>query len=105
MPVLTGHLVARHVCLFARAALSLLTGSAALCFATLASLVRSIHGLINSLRSLPRGTVEIHECVHAENAFYGSKRIFCGYWKRALSVSHFNLSPLDSIVIQFGAEN
>ena len=32
-------------------------------FATLASLARSIHGLAHSLRSLPRGTVEIHESV------------------------------------------
>ena len=31
--------------------------------ATLASLARSIHGLVHSLRSLPRGTVEIHEYV------------------------------------------
>ena len=31
------------------------------CFAMLASLARSVHGLAHSLRSLPRGTVEIHE--------------------------------------------
>ena len=32
-------------------------------FATLASLARSVHGLAHSLRSLPRGMVEIHESV------------------------------------------
>ena len=52
------------------APLTPLTRSAALCFATLASLARSLHGLArshhglaHSLRSLPRGTVEIHEYV------------------------------------------
>ena len=34
-----------------------------LCFATLTSLAHSIHGLAHSLRSLPRGTFEIHEYV------------------------------------------
>ena len=33
------------------------------CFTLLALLARSIHGLAHSLRSLPRGTVEIHEYV------------------------------------------
>ena len=58
---LTGHSVARYV--RSLAPLTSLTRSAALCFATLASLARSVHGLAHSLRSLPRGTVEIHEYV------------------------------------------
>ena len=37
--------------------------SAALQFAMLALLARSVHGLAHSLRSLPRGTVEILENV------------------------------------------
>ena len=36
---------------------------AALHFATLALLARSVHGLAHSLHSLPRGTVEILEYV------------------------------------------
>ena len=40
-----------------------LTRSAALRFATLATLARSVHGLAHSLRSLPRGTVENLEYV------------------------------------------
>ena len=58
---LMGHWVARFVC-----SLTLLTPlicSAALCFATLTSLARSVHGLAHSLGSLPRGTVEILENV------------------------------------------
>ena len=43
--------------------LAALTHSAALRFSKLASLARSIHGLAHSLRSLPRGMVEIHEYV------------------------------------------
>ena len=58
---LTGHSVARYV--RSLAPLTPLTRSAALRFATLASLARSVHGLAHSLRSLPRGTVEIHESV------------------------------------------
>ena len=58
---LTGHSVASYVC--SLAPLTLLTRSAALRFATLASLARSVHGLAHSLRSLPRGTVEILEYV------------------------------------------
>jgi len=57
----TGHSVARYV--RSLAPLTPLTRSAALRFATLASLARSVHGLAHSLRSLPRGTVEIHESV------------------------------------------
>ena len=45
------------------ALLTPLTRSAALRFATLALLARSVHGLAHSLRSLPCGTVEIHESV------------------------------------------
>ena len=45
------------------AMLALLARSAALHFATLALLARSVHGLAHSLRSLPRGTVEILEYV------------------------------------------
>ena len=45
------------------APLTPLTRSAALCFATLASRAHSVHGLAHSLRSLPRGMVEIHESV------------------------------------------
>ena len=29
----------------------------------------------HSLCSLPRGTVEIYECVHIVNAFYGNKHV------------------------------
>ena len=43
--------------------LNRLTRSAALRFAPLASLTHSVHGLAHSLRSLPRGTAEIHEYV------------------------------------------
>ena len=49
---------------FARTAHSLRNAplrSAALRFATLALLARSVHGLAHSLGSLPCGTVEIHE--------------------------------------------
>ena len=56
-----GHSVARYVC--SLAPLTPLNRSAALRFAMLASLARSVHGLAHSLRSLPRGTVEIHESV------------------------------------------
>ena len=45
------------------APLTPLTRSAALRFATLALLARSIYGLAHSLRLLPCGTVEILECV------------------------------------------
>ena len=54
---LTGHSVARYV--RSLAPLTPLTHSAALRFSTLAALTHSIHGLDHSLRSLPRGTVEI----------------------------------------------
>ena len=56
-----GHLVARYV--RSLTPLTLLTGPAALCFAMLTLLARSIHGLAHSLCSLPRGTVEILEYV------------------------------------------
>ena len=59
-----GHSVARYVC--SLAPLTLLTRSAALCFATLASLTllaRSVHGLAHSLCSLPCGMVEICKSV------------------------------------------
>ena len=55
---LTGHSVARYIRLLTP--LIPLTRFTALHFATLA---QSIHGLAHSLRSLPRGTVEILECV------------------------------------------
>ena len=58
---LKGHSVARYV--RSLAPLTPLTRSAALRFATLASLARSIHGLAHSLHSLSRGTVEILEYV------------------------------------------
>ena len=45
------------------APLTPLIRSAALRFAMLASLTHSVHGLAHSLRSLPRGTVEILEYV------------------------------------------
>ena len=57
------------------------TCSAALRFATLASLACSVHGLAHSLHSLPCGTVEIH----AEIAFKGNKRDSCRHYKHALS--------------------
>ena len=54
----------RSLAMFIRSHNSLaLQRSAALCFATLASLVCSIHRLAHLLRSLPRGTVEILEYV------------------------------------------
>ena len=44
--------------------------------ATLASLARSVHGLAHSLRSLPRGTVEIHESVFTlKSCFTGTIEI------------------------------
>ena len=52
-------MVARYV--LSLAPLTLLTHSAALRFAMLASLARFVDGLAHSLRSLPRGTVEILE--------------------------------------------
>ena len=55
---LTGHSVARYVCLLAP-----LTHSAALCFTKLALLARSVHKLAHSLHSLPRGTVGIYKYV------------------------------------------
>ena len=55
---LTGHSVARYVC--SLAPLTPLTRSAALRSLRYA---RSVHGLAHSLRSLPCGTVEIHESV------------------------------------------
>ena len=42
----------------------------------LASLARSVHGLAHSLRSLPRGTVEILEYVFTLIEFHGNKRVF-----------------------------
>jgi len=56
-----GHSVARYV--GSLAPLTPLTRSAALCFATPASLAHSVHGLAHSLCSLPRGTVVIHRTV------------------------------------------
>ena len=56
-----GHLVACYV--RSLAPLTPLTRSAALCFATLASLACSVHGLAHSLRSLPCEIIEIHESV------------------------------------------
>ena len=56
-----GHLVARYIC--SLAPLTPLTRSALLRLATLTSLACFFHGLPHSLRSLPRGTVEILEYV------------------------------------------
>ena len=56
-----GHSVARYV--RSLAPLTPLTRSAALRFATLASLARSVHELAHSLCSLPHGMVKIHESV------------------------------------------
>ena len=64
----TGHSVGRYV--RSLAPLTPLTRSAALRFATLASLARSVHGLAHSLRSLPRGTVVIHESVFTLKSFF-----------------------------------
>ena len=61
---LTGHSVARYV--RSLTPLTLLTCSAVL---------RSVHGLAHSLRSLPHGTAEIRQCVHAEIAFGGNFRL------------------------------
>ena len=69
-----GHSVARYV--RSLAPLTPLTRSAALRFATLASLARSVRGLAHSLRSLPRGTVEIHESVFMlKSRFTGTNAI------------------------------
>ena len=60
---LAGHAVARYVrSLAPRTPLTRYAALcyAALCYATLTSLAHSIHGLAHSLRSLPRGTIEIH---------------------------------------------
>ena len=71
---LTGHLVARYV--RSLAPLTPLTCSAALHFATLASLAHSVHRLAHSLRSLPRGTVEIYESVFTlKSRFMGTNAI------------------------------
>ena len=56
-----GHSVARYV--RSLAPLTPLTRSAVLRFAMLALLARSVHRLAHSLRSLPRGRVEILEYV------------------------------------------
>ena len=72
---LTGHLVARYFrSLAPLTPLTPLTRSAALHFATLALLIRSLHGLAHSLRSDPRGPVEIHEYVFVLNMFNGTNR-------------------------------
>merc|ERR1712168_399534 len=71
---LTGHSVTRYV--RSLAPLTPLTRSAALRFATLASLARSIHGLAHSLRSLPRGTVVIHESVFTLKTRYTGTNLF-----------------------------
>ena len=63
-----GHSVARYI--RSLAPLTLLTRSIALHFATLALLARSIHGLAHSLRSLPHGTVAIHESVFTLNSCF-----------------------------------
>ena len=72
-----GHSVACYV--RSLAPLTPLTCSAALRFAMLALLARSVHGLAHSLRSLPRGTVENLECVYAVIAFHGNKRVFVAH--------------------------
>ena len=57
---------------FARTALSLRSASLALFTGA-----RSIHGLARSLRSLPRGTVEIHEYVFKlKSRFTGTIEVF-----------------------------
>ena len=62
----------------------------------LASLVRSVHRLAHSLRSLPHGTVEILECVHAENAFNGKKRSLSSVETRQRERFHRN--PLEFLM-------
>ena len=70
-----GHLVARHVRLLAP--LTPLTRYEALCFAMLALLAHSVHGLAHLLHSLPRGTVEIFEYESTLlSRFTGTKAFF-----------------------------
>merc|ERR1712168_840805 len=71
---LTGHSVARYI--RSLAPLTPLTRSAALRFATLALLARSIHGLAHSLCSLPCGTVEINESVFTLKSHFNETNVF-----------------------------
>ena len=71
---LMGHSVACYV--RSLAPLTLLTRSAALRLAMLALLACSIHRLAHSLRSLPRGTVEIFEYVHTLLTYYTGTNAF-----------------------------
>ena len=70
---LKGHSVARYV--RSLVPLTPLTRSTSLRFATLASLARSVHRLTHSLRSLPRGTVEIHEYVFTLKSRYKTQKL------------------------------
>ena len=94
--ILTGHSVARYICVLAP--LTPLTHFAALQFATLILLAHSFHGLAHLLRSLPHGTIEIH------------KRDSCRHWKHALTFASFaaffgvfGTSPRGIFGFQFGA--
>ena len=62
----------RSLCLFAHTAHS----AHLLCFATLALLTRYVHRLAHSLRSLPRGTFEIHKYLFT---LHGKKHVFGGH--------------------------
>ena len=67
--MIKGHSVACSI--FSGAPLTLLSHGEALFLAALTLLALSILRLAHSPRSIPHGTVEIHECVHAENATNG----------------------------------
>ena len=70
------------------APLTPLTRSAALRFATLASLARSVHGLAHSLCSLPRGTVEIHKSVFTLKSRFKEVNVFDVVTRSTPSVIH-----------------
>ena len=63
--------------------------SAALCFATLASLVCSIHRLAHLLRSLPRGTVEILEYVFPLLSHFTGSYAFFIFTRNTPSLGNF----------------
>ena len=93
---LTGHSVARYV--RSLAPLSPLTRSAALCFATLASLTCSIHRLAHSLCSLPRETVVSHKSVFTlKMRSKGRNAFFYLHYKHALSLSWFVQGAMDGL--------
>ena len=73
--ILTGHSVIRYIP--SLALLTLHICCAVLFSAILVLLACSMHGLANSLISLPCGGRNFLICVYAENAFGGIERVFC----------------------------